>query len=215
MESRITIIETDYTKYLVSIVRDKKSKRRMLKKAMYSLGFETGKSIFSKFCVDMMELQTPMKQMFSGVVFNNSLSVIVSTRNDHMHFAKGCLEVLQNSLVGYMDFGNARGKEVFTSPLRAISLPEIPKNSAILNLIVLKSILATGCTAISLTRRSLEIYRPKNLIIASVFYSDEGLRDLIIEFPNANIILFDKADKLDKDGMLIPGVGNLDKRMGF
>jgi uracil phosphoribosyltransferase len=78
---------------------------------------------------------------------------------------------------------------------------------------ILKSVLASGCTAVSLAKRSLEIYQPCNLIIASVFYSVNGLNEIFNELPSAEMCIFGEADEIDSKGMLIPGMGDLDGRI--
>jgi len=52
-----------------------------------------------------------------------------------------------------MDFGGLRGPEALTSQIRAIDLPEIKRGQFVETLIIAKSVLATGCTAIHLVTR--------------------------------------------------------------
>ena len=94
-----------------------------------------------------------------------------------------------------------------------MSLPEPRKEFPTDSVIIAKSVLATGCTAISLTRKAVEMYNPRNVIIASIFYSDIGIAEMLNEISTAQIFTFGKADSLDENGMLIPGVGNLDQRL--
>jgi uracil phosphoribosyltransferase len=56
-------------------------------------------------------------------------------------------------------------------------------------------------------------YMPRNTIIASVFYSKQAVAELSQEIPNADIIVIGDPDALDENGMLVPGVGNLDVRL--
>ena len=65
----------------------------------------------------------------------------------------------------------------------------------------------------SLLERALNLYAPRTVIVTSIFYSEAGVSDLKEKFPNIEIILVGQADSIDQDGMLIPGVGSIDKRI--
>lgn len=81
--------------------------------------------------------------------------------------------------------------------------------------IIAKSVLATGCTAISLTRKALEKYTPQAVIIAAVFYSVDGINAILQEISTAKLFVFGDPDQLQQDGLLVPGFGDLDKRLAF
>lgn len=143
----------------------------------------------------------------------NPKIIIISTRDDYDNFAQGISGTMEDSLRGYMDFGGLRGKEALSSPVRAMELPKVKHHEIVDTVIVAKSVLATGCTVVNLLRKAIEMYDPKNIIVASIFYSNEGIRDLKIEVRDCKIYVCGKPDALNKDGMLIPGVGNLDERL--
>ena len=54
---------------------------------------------------------------------------------------------------------------------------------------------------------------PRNLIIVSYFFSQNGVNELNTALPNADIYVSEKDDNIDASGMLNPGVGNLDLRI--
>jgi len=213
MEQNVEVLFNEFLNYNLTTIRNKESSTDEILKSLVLLGGEIGKYILSNYCLESINIETPMNATTKGLKLSNKINVVVSTRNDYSNFGLGCRELLENSLQGQIDFGVARGREVYKSEINAISLPQIPLGKTIHNLIILKSILATGCTAIALTRRSLELYRPKNLIIGSIFYSTSGISDICTEFPNAKVIVIGKPDELDSDGMLIPGIGNLEDRI--
>jgi hypothetical protein len=45
------------------------------------------------------------------------------------------------------------------------------------------------------------------LIITTIFYSNNGLADLMQEFPYASIFVVGEPDTLTEEGLLTPGVG--------
>lgn len=213
MEKRVITIKDEYSKYQISEIRNKNSTGEILSKSLYNLGLIIGKEIIERFHLEEDKVITPMGVDFKGLRLNNDLSAIISTKSDFDNFSKGCRYIISNKIDGFMNFGDHRGIDIYSAPLRSMYLPDLNANSTVENLIVLKSVIATGCTAITLTRRAIEKYKPNRLIIGSVFYSKQGLSEIITEFPQSNIIVFDIADDLNSDGMLIPGMGNLEKRI--
>ena len=91
-------------------------------------------------------------------------------------------------------------------------LPNV-KGKKIDSILIAKSVLATGCTAISLTRKALSEYVPDKVIIVAAFYSTRGLDDLTAEFPNAHIFVVGDPDDLEENGLLVPSIGLLEERL--
>jgi uracil phosphoribosyltransferase len=213
MGKGIVIIKDKFSKYHISEIRNKKSKRKILSSSLYNLGLILGKEILERFHLEENRVITPMEASFDGLKLNNDLSAIISTKSDFENFSKGCRCIISNKIDGYMDFGDSRGNDIYSAPVRSMYLPALKLNKSVKNLIILKSVIATGCTAITLTRRAIEKYKPNRLIIGAIFYSEQGLAEVLAEFPNSNIIVFDAADKLNSNGMLTPGIGDLEKRI--
>ena len=60
---------------------------------------------------------------------------------------------------------------------------------------------------------ALSKYYPEELIIAAPFYCKQGIDELQAELKSAQIYVAFGPDELNADGMLIPGVGNIDVRL--
>ena len=191
-------------------IRDESSTTNVIQKDLYSLGVILGQKISSEYFTEERTIKTPTESQFNGLQLINTKIVIVSTLDDYKYFANGLSTVFENVERGYIDFAGKRGQEVFSSPLRSITLPDIQNVNTV---IIAKSVLATGCTAISLIKKAVENYSPQRLIIASVYYSRKGLYDVQNECKYADFFLIGEPDELRRDGMLIPGVGDLDKRI--
>src|SRR5262249_29217999 len=106
-----------------------------------------------------------------------------------------------------------RGLDALNSPIRETSLPD-QRGQPVASLVVAKATLATGCTAVSLTKKALLHYQPDWLTIATVFYSIAGLDMLRDAFPNAHIFVVGEPDDVIEGGLLSPGIGLLAERMG-
>ena len=206
------IINSSYCESLKNVVRNNDSTSDDLKKAIIELGEELAKKIIEKFYLTNREIITPMERSINGLYFNYPRTVILTTKDDMNSLGIGLERKIKNSLRGYMDFEGRRGLQALTAPIRSLELPD-SQNTPVVNLIIGKAVLATGCTAISLTKTAIRKYMPHNIIIVSIFYSEQGVIEIFEELPNINLFLVGKPDFLNQNGMLEPGIGNLDKRI--
>lgn len=207
-------IETnDYIKMLETKIRDSSSSKTDIQESLYALGYLIGIQVCSEYFLSDKKIQTPMKCDFNGKSLTESNNVIISTKDYYRLFASGITKSIKCNYQGFIDFNGSRGENIFKSPIRTIELPDITNGKPIDNVIIAKSVVATGCTAISLAKKSLEKYMPRNLIIVSYFFSQNGVNELNTALPNADIYVSEKDDNIDASGMLNPGVGNLDLRI--
>ena len=210
----VKIINDPYSIALQTLIRDKKATNAELKESLIKLGSKIGIDIVSENLLSESEIVTPLDRNFNGFKFSNTTNLIYSTKDDFKYFANGIQEIIPNSQQGFLDFQGVRGEQALTQPIRAASHPKLKPGTVIDNVIIAKAVLATGCTAISLTRNIISKYQPKNIIVASAFYSQNGVQELLSEFPLIKFIYtVGKPDTLNSDGLLIPGVGNLDNRL--
>lgn len=205
-------IDNPFITLLQTRVRDKETKAEELQQTLYKLGEYVASEIISHEFVKQESITTPLNKEFQGLIMLQPKVMVISTKDDYEFFAAGISDNIKNCLRGYMDFGGLRGTDTLSSPIRAVSLPDTKKGEVVDTVIVAKSVLATGCTAISLLRKAIEKYMPNNIIVASVFYSEQGSVDLKMELPRCKIYVCGQPDSLNSDGMLLPGVGNLDSR---
>jgi uracil phosphoribosyltransferase len=138
-------------------------------------------------------------------------TVVVTTKDDFQHFGRGLASAVGAIALGSMDFGTDRGIAALNANERSIHMPDIKGHADLV--VVAKAIIATGCTAITLTKAAMNKYKTKDLIVVSAFHSREGIRELVDEFPHATIVVAGDADSINAEGLLIPGVGLLDQRL--
>ena len=206
----MNIISEAYYDALITEIRDKNSDSQRIRDNLFALGQKVGTVIAGELLTEQREVRTPMNCRHVGLSFAKRRTVIVSTKDDYQYFANGIAGVIRDSARGYMDFDGVRGLRALVQPVRSISLPVVNNVNCV---IIAKSVLATGCTAISLTKKSIEQYNPRHVVIATVFYSEDGVYELLDSIATAEIYAYSEPDSLDPDGMLIPGIGNLDERL--
>lgn len=203
-----------YINMLLTIIRDNSTQKQEIRGAIITLGQIVGRKIYGNHCTTVKTVQTPMEQPYNGLVSQLATTVVLSTRDDYEYFAAGIASVFDGCLRGYMDFSGARGQQALNASIQAASFPTPPAGQVISNIIIAKSVLATGCTAVSIARKALELYQPEKLIIASAFYSQRGVDEVIQKiYPRPEVYIIGEPDELNSDNMLIPGIGNLDHRL--
>ena len=210
----VSVIDNTYAKILLTDVRDNKTEKEELRNRLLELGRVTAQEIIADNLVTTREVTTPMGQQYSGFEIPRTTTVIISTRDDYEYFAEGISSAFSYSHKGFMDFNGERGQQALQGKRRAIEYPNLKKGEVVDTLVIAKSVLATGCTAISLTKTAVVKYHPKKIIIASLFYSEQGIQELLYDIPNLDkIYIHGSPDTLNNDGMLVPGVGDLDARL--
>lgn len=194
------------------VVRDDDSSPKEIRDALASLARSVADEILERFGYDAAEVTTPLSEEITVARRRSGRTIVISTRADYEPFGRVIANELSPAWSGYMDFGSVRGRAALNAPIREISIPEKGEGS-IDTVVVAKSVLATGCTAVSLARIAMEEYQPRQTLIATVFYSREGLLELAAEIPEADIFVVGDPDRLDSDGILHPGIGMLDERI--
>jgi uracil phosphoribosyltransferase len=205
-------INDKFSESYKSVIRNVTSSSEEIQGAIKILGTELGKFIFGQYFTKNKNIETPMGLSIDSLFPNQHKIAIMTTKDDFEYLGKGLESIFENTISGYMNFEGQRGLQALNSSVREMCLPE-QGNEPINTLLIGKAVLATGCTAISLTKTALQKYMPRNLIICSIFYSRQGVKDIVTSLPNADIILVGEPDNIDTDGMLVPGIGNLDERI--
>ncbi|MEO1818890.1 uracil phosphoribosyltransferase [Pseudomonas sp.] len=208
----ISYIDDQYASSQKSIIMSSESESEQLRAAVFRLGEELGKRLVELYFLEPTEIRTPMKACVRRSLPKIPLCSIITTRDDFEYLGKGMARVLDNSIMGYMDFEGQRGIQALNAQITHMELPE-PIGQHVDTLVIGKAVLATGCTAIHLAKTVFGKYLPRRVVISSLFYSEQGVADLMHEIPNADLILVGEPDTIDDNGMLVPGVGNLDKRL--
>ncbi len=149
--SRIYKISDTNIISLSNLIKYKEASPHELRNALYVMGIHLAQHIISKLYVNDKEFFTPFDFTLTGPIPKLPASVIITTKSDCNTLGDAFCKAFTNGILGYIDFHGERGEEAMKSPIRQITLPEM-SNKWVECLVVVKSVLATGCTAISLTR---------------------------------------------------------------
>jgi len=213
MERVVKIKESKFMQSLTTLVRNKETDSNDLQNLLFEIGRIIGAEIVGEEFTKIDNITTPMNNPFIGLSVTYKNIMIIGTRDDFEFFLKGLAKMFPNADIGYMDFNGQRGVETYTAGIRSLVIPETPQGTLFDALIIAKSVLATGCTAVSLAKEAIAQLMPIKIIIASCFYSDRAIKEVHDQLPLAKLYLLGEPDTLNDDGMLVPGVGNIDERM--
>lgn len=203
-------LNSEYCEALKNEIRDVSCDSEKIKENLINLGRNLGEKIYEKYFLDNKNITTPLGISISGRYPLYKQIIVVSTSDDYELFGNGIAQVFRNSKRGKIDFGGVHGFDALQSPFRSITLPDAQNVDTV---IIAKSVLATGCTAISLIRKVMEKYWPDNIIVASIFYSEAGYEELMNQSKTKDVFVIGNPDELLDNGLLTPGMGNLDERI--
>lgn len=184
-----------------ALIRDENSSSQEVRESLRILGEELGGRIVAGLYGDEASGLEGVDSSLVELRIPQNVSAVVTTKNEVRFFGRGLAAKVRPAVTGYMNFEGLRGYEVLNAPIRDMDLPDLgvePVDS----LIVGKSILASGCTAVTLARAAMREYRPHKIVVASVFYSLNGLQELQKSLPEALIYVVGEPASVDANGSL-------------
>lgn len=197
---------------LITRFRDKECSGENLKEVYRSLGSIFAYKLAQYIDFDPYKIITPMEKEYNGSKNEvNNDCLFVSTFEDNASFTK-----VIGDFYGVKDYAKLevyRAENGWNASITKVSVPE--KIKSVKKIIFCKSVLATGCTAKSILKYMCEQYNPEEIIIIAIISSDEAIQELNDEYRYLKIsFLIGETDSLDHEkGMLVPGVGLLEKRL--
>ena len=206
MVRRLDISEADLYR---NLLRDASTPTKQLGSALTALGTEIGRAVVSEFSVETT-ITTPMNQRFRGRVPRvPDAVVVITTKIDAPYLGHAIAHRLNGCPIGYLDFGDARGQAALTAPIRSAKFPDGRADL----IVIAKTTLATGCTAISLAKNAIQKYNPSRVMVFGLFYSPQAVQEIEKSLPQVDITVFGAPDQIAGDNLLVPGVGLIDRRL--
>ncbi|AZI45281.1 hypothetical protein EHF33_20440 (plasmid) [Deinococcus psychrotolerans] len=206
-------LEGTYYEAYKNQVRDAQAPTSSLPPVLAQLGRQVAAAIMADALTTAtnVSLTTPQGKTVTGPIPKLPQTLVITTKEERSHLGVPIQQELGALYTGYLSFGNIRGNAVLTAKPVEAAWPVIEEQLKLL--VIAKSVLASGCTALALAQNAIARFQPAQVIIASIFYSDEGISQMQSALPNVRIYVLGEADYLTKDGMLEPGVGLLEERL--
>ncbi len=131
--------------------------------------------------------------------------VITTILRAGLPMQEGILEILQNSPAGFLAM--KRDEETLKIHTYYVRLPNIKDKTVILA----DPMVATG-GSLDTALNILKEKKPKKIISLNVIGAPEGLKRISTNHPDVNVYIAQIDEKLNKDGYIIPGLGDAGDR---
>ncbi|AEA12136.1 uracil phosphoribosyltransferase [Thermoproteus uzoniensis 768-20] len=204
----VYIIDHPYAQHVLTKLRDKNTNSLEFRKGLVKLGRIMGYEIAKRFPRREVVVQTPLGEARGLVLEDLDKVVIVEVLRAAMPLVEGLLKAFPEAKIGVIaarrrEEGGAIGVDVYY-----VRLPEV-EGSVVL---MADPMLATGVTMASAIREVLGRGSPKRLMVASVIATPMGVERVLSTYPQAEIYAVAIDEVLNKNGFIVPGLGDAGDR---
>ena len=188
----------------ITILRDKNTNSEMFRAAVTRISNVLAVEISTAFSLKKSKIKTPL-ELTKGYKLKHEV-VLIPVLRAGLGMVEGFLQLIPDAKLGHV------GLERNEATLQPMSYYlKTPKNLGKAEVILLDPMLATGGSA-SAAIDFLKKRKAKNIIFACLLASPEGVEKLFYEHPD--VIIFSSAldRQLNKNGYILPGLGDAGDR---
>lgn len=200
----LVLIQHPLVKRDITILRDKNTNSEMFRAAVTRISNVLAVEISTSFSLKKSKVKTPL-ELTEGYKLKQEV-VLIPVLRAGLGMVEGFLQLIPDAKLGHV------GLERNEATLQPTSYYlKTPKNLGKAVVILLDPMLATGGSA-SAAIDFLKKRKAKNIIFACLLASPEGVEKLFYEHPD--LIIFSSAldRQLNKNGYILPGLGDAGDR---
>ncbi len=200
----LVLIQHPLVKRDITILRDKNTSTEMFRAAVTRISNVLAVEISTSFSLKKSKVKTPL-EIAEGYKLKQEV-VLIPVLRAGLGMVEGFLQLIPDAKLGHV------GLERNEATLQPMSYYlKTPKNLGKSEVILLDPMLATGGSA-SAAIDFLKKRKAKNIIFACLLASPEGVEKLFYEHPD--VIIFSSAldRQLNKNGYILPGLGDAGDR---
>lgn len=171
-------------------IKNKETKQNEIKGSLFKLGQYMGEEILGTEFSKKELITTNEGYKILGLSIEIKTSLVISTKEDYDTFAAGISNCINGSKRAYIGFENING----IHSIMTFCLPGIESSKNIDTVIIAKVVLANRDVLASILRKVVEKYRPQNIIVCSIFYTEEGINKVHIDIPDCTIYVCGKSE---------------------
>jgi len=202
----LNIIDHPLIKIKLTIMRDKKTNHTIFRNNLNEIASLMIYEVLCKYETKEFLVETPIGKKVVGSTFNKEI-VIVPILRAGIGMVQGIQMLVPEAKVGHI--GMYRDEKTMQAHEYFYKMPIVSKNSYI---IVVDPMLATGGSAYdSIVKLKSEGYT--NIQLVCIVGAPEGVKKVTNAFPDINIYLASLDEGLNKDGYIIPGLGDAGDRI--
>ena len=151
-------------------------------------------------------IDTPLEK-YNGVTLNNPKPCIISILRAGLIMSEGITDIFDEVSIGHI--GMYRDEKTL-KPINYIK--KLPSDLQNRQCYLCDPMLATGGSAISAIN-TLKDHLAIDIKLICLLASDPGIKKVQDNFPEVEIICAQKDDKLNRDGFILPGLGDAGDRI--
>ncbi|MBA3045875.1 MAG: uracil phosphoribosyltransferase [Candidatus Thermoplasmatota archaeon] len=202
--SKITVIDHPLVKHKLTHLRDKTTEhfvfRKIVNELSYLMVYEATRGLKTR----SVEVETPLEKTNSDVLDDDV--VIVPILRAGLGMLEGCQSMIPNARVGFV--GIYRNEETLEPVEYYLKIPNVENAK----LLLVDPMLATG-GSLSATVTRLKGLGARHINIICILASPEGIRKVEGEHPDVDIFCACIDDGLDRNGYILPGIGDCGDRI--
>ncbi len=204
----VYIIDHPYAQHVLTKLRDVRTSSLEFRKGLVKLGRIIGYEIAKTFPRREVVVRTPLGEAKGLVLEDLDKVIIVEILRAAMPLVEGLLKAFPEARIGVIAAKRREEGGIIDVDIYYARIPDV-ENSIV---IVADPMLATGVTLSSAIKEVLKRGIPKRLLTISVISTPVGIERVLSTYPNAEIYTVAIDEVLNKDGFIVPGLGDAGDR---
>ena len=202
---KVVILKHPLILHKLSIIRDKNTSCKEFRENVSEVGTLITYEVTRTLKLKEKKVETPISKTTCYELANDI--VIVPILRAGLCMVEGMHNLIPSAKIGHI--GLYRDEKTLNPVVYYAKFPKEIKNATV---ILVDPMLATGNSAV----KAIEILKekaPKEIIYVGLVGCDEGINNIQKHFDDVDIYLADKDKKLNKDGYIVPGLGDCGDRI--
>jgi len=207
MTAQVNVIKHSLIQHKLTLMRRAGTStakfRQLLKEIGMLLAYEVTRDLPLKY----EDIQTPLAPMVAPMLASDKKMVIVSILRAGQGLLDGILELIPSARVGHIG--------LYRDPTTHVAIEyycKLPEDIEQRDVLVVDPMLATGNSSIAAIDRIKEA-NPMSVKFLCLLAAPEGIKNFQEHHPDVAIYTAAIDDKLDKNGYIVPGLGDAGDRL--
>ena len=209
------VLSRPNTLHFLTQLRSKNTDQITFRKTLVKLGRIIGYEILNMLDYSIIEVETPLGVKAKGIYIHDLENIVViNILRAATPLVEGLLKALPTARLGVIA-ASRKEREVesgFPTEMQVqIFYSKIPEITPKDTVVIADPMIATASTmlhALNIVKKQ----NPKRIFVVSIIISEYGVKRILEEHPDVNIITISIDPELDNRGFIIPGLGDAGDR---
>ncbi|ABR55406.1 uracil phosphoribosyltransferase [Methanococcus vannielii SB] len=178
------------------------------RKGLVRLGRYMGYELTKTMEFEKINITTPLEKT-EGIISKDRKNVVIITiLRAAFPLMEGLIKTLESAKVGIISASRGHAPK-FNIEMNYVKVPRVTENDTI---IIADPMIATGSTLINVLTELKKSEKSKRIVILGVLAAPEGIDSIKKAFPDVEIFVTKIDRELNKDGYIVPGLGDAGDR---